>query len=771
MNLILSLVALLHSGNAHAADYCYPAGAMCGAVKKVTNNLQTAIDKTCNGDVFVNGTPVVPNTRTLNAQFRALHSATAANPCKYDAAAAPVISMDPAAADGPLLRVGNGSQLILNGVSLAGGHNQSTNGGTGTGGNVFVDVASTLFVLDASVTGGTADLGGGIYAEDQSNVYLKNAVVSGNAARVGASGVDAGHGGGIYMVDSYFLMDESSSIVANEADLNGGGLAITGNKVDGPEHMVQNVDGNVSLGGDGGGVHASNATMCLFRDEHNEALAGNGGGAFFTGTSEATTPVYWSVGPTTDNYAAGMGGGHYIDLGELYVSNNAVNANAASESGGGIRATGGLTDVFLQSGLEISENLALVDGGGIHADADARIVIPFEGPLAGSPGVDLEVYTPGAIIEEYSCDELHSGPVSISDNTAGLDGLVVVPSTSSVGGGIFLDGATLETNDTAIELELARNVAYAKGGAVAMTGGALFLVGEQDSVVVATENDALGGSVPTSVGRGGAFDIDGAGTYAELFLGTIEGNEATTGVGGGVSITNGGSLYLESGSISGNTSESGGGIYVGEGNATLGDVECVIPTSELTCVLLDGNVATDPVLGGGGIATDGAGSILARQMLVTHNEGDVGAAIVANGSTDVHAYTNVVVTDNGGGAGVWAVDVVDAGAVLTCQHCTIAHNDDNGIQATGTATLRQSLVTMHPLGSNIGATVDTTDCNRINTTNVRDATHAFPGLPFGAGAATAIDECVTGDTVDILLQPRPVGISTSPYDVGAYESP
>jgi hypothetical protein len=68
--------------------------------------------------------------------------------------------------------------------------------------------------------------------------------------------------------------------------------------------------------------------------------------------------------------------------------------------------------------------------------------------------------------------------------------------------------------------------------------------------------------------------------------------------------------------------------------------------------------------------------------------------------------------------------------------------------------------------------VDTTECNdTLTSTNVQDASGLSPGAPVGAGAMSVVDKCADGDDWDIRFQSRPVGMSTSPYDIGAYEKP
>ncbi|MDI1243353.1 MAG: carboxypeptidase-like regulatory domain-containing protein, partial [bacterium] len=107
---------------------------------------------------------------------------------------------------------------------------------------------------------------------------------------------------------------------------------------------------------------------------------------------------------------AGSGGAIY-SLGNLDLTNVAIDANTASVSGGGIFSSGGTLDV---TGSTISRNSAVADGGGIHINSTTATVhnSTISGNSATASGGGINIVS-GPVTITYS---------TIANNGAGVNG-------------------------------------------------------------------------------------------------------------------------------------------------------------------------------------------------------------------------------------------------------------------------------------------------------------------------------------------------------------
>ena len=193
----------------------------------------------------------------------------------------------------------------------------------------------------------------------------------------------------------------------------------------------------------------------------------------------------------------------------------------------------------------------------------------------------------------------------ISGNTASSDGGGIYVNTS----GKFTMTGTTVSNNTAIDggglyLEVAGGISITNSTisgntATSGKGGGAYIstnLGPNPTAKNVITNTTIVGNRAT--GNGGGLYLAPDGRDISVINSTIIGNTAG-GIGGGISMASGG-LLLKGGILSGNTADSGGGIFVQ-----------VLPgkTSTITGTKILNNTAT--VSNGGGIQFDGSGSATA----------------------------------------------------------------------------------------------------------------------------------------------------------------
>lgn len=308
---------------------------------------------------------------------------------------------------------------------------------------------------------------------------------------------------------------------------------------------------------DGGGIIRSNGNVVsnlkltrvhIYKcksEGHGSALYWNGHGLpGTTCTMDNCTFEY--------NNAAKCGGGMVLESSfEFIGSNNTdVDYNKAGEYGGGayIMAYNAASDnstvvnleMMFNENVRIRYNEAGMGGGGIAFQLDEDVTL--------AKGSTINMAFDGAII---------------NDNKV----------VSGSGGGIYFDSNIRKDQEVTIKMNfddgyLRRN--NAKTG----NGGGIFCT------IPSAETAGYEISVPTLYLNGGDISknnaINGAGIYVDRQI--INSLESATGVniwqnkatghGGGIHISNGGSLNLSAGTIENNSALNGGGIYIGE-NGTM----------------------------------------------------------------------------------------------------------------------------------------------------------------------------------------------------------
>ncbi|MEU4729172.1 hypothetical protein [Streptomyces sp. NPDC023588] len=262
----------------------------------------------------------------------------------------------------PLFRmiwVNEGGELLLKGVTVAGGHSDGYGGG--------INNAGTLRLEDSKVAGNRADgEGGGIHNTAGRTTLVDSEVLTNVSVTTNGT---AGNGGGISNDADATVTLTKSTVAGNAADGSGGGIENEGTlTVD--RGLITD---NVARDGSGGGID-NLGTAKLKYTKVVENWAGRNGGGVNNG-EEATLEVHDSA--IADNRAA-LDGGGLNNAGTATLKKTKVEANQAGQNGGGINNTeenaGGVTQLTLEH-VTIAGNRAAVLGGGINNGEGAGVTL------------------------------------------------------------------------------------------------------------------------------------------------------------------------------------------------------------------------------------------------------------------------------------------------------------------------------------------------------------------------------------------------------------
>ncbi|MCL2588720.1 MAG: hypothetical protein FWD84_04845, partial [Oscillospiraceae bacterium] len=302
----------------------------------------------------------------------------------------------------------------------------------GNGGGVYLTGGATFYMHGGSIrdndaaTAGTltglnalnVSNGGGVYLTGAGTTFsMYGGEVRGNVAHrtvnsaptltgVNAVQVFAGNGGGVHVFDGASFYLSGGAIVENTASRadtqptnnatnpanlsNGGGVFVSG--VNSTFHMS------------GGEIRENIATGGLATTAAVVLVSGNGGGvALLHGARfEMDLP---NEGGIFDNRAAISGGGVFaLGANTVFELDDGVIRGNEADLGGGVRVLGGAA--FTMRDGEIGENVAHLDGGGVHVYGRARDVAP---QLAQAAIVGARFQMDGGTIRENAATFLGGG--------------------------------------------------------------------------------------------------------------------------------------------------------------------------------------------------------------------------------------------------------------------------------------------------------------------------------------------------------------------------
>ncbi|HXJ21073.1 MAG TPA: hypothetical protein VMT03_12645, partial [Polyangia bacterium] len=396
-----------------------------------------------------------------------------------------------------------GSGLVLEGLTITGGHAAAQGGGIRCDGSTL-----KLFGVTVSMNQAT-DTGGGLYATG-CQIGLANSTFSANqAGPEGGGGLVANsttvvvgttfannsavHGAGL-AVEEGWLFAQGSTFSANGAGLQGGGLFVIADST-----MTGDTISANSSGWTGGGVYISGHAITFSNNEVSGNSSVNDGGGIYVDQS----PVQMLANHFTGNMSGDDGGGVRIFESAAHLEGNLVEQNHAADGGGGIRVS------HVQSTLAdnvVRDNTSGGDGAGLDLDNDASIV--RGGVISGNVsqidggGIHMDLYPwSGAVLEN----------VQITGNQA------------AQGGGIAIEGNLQPVAIRGVLID----------GNQAQVGGAMAVSDSEFSL----SQSIVSNNVTTS----GAAGLDLSGATATITFSTFYGNTA-----GG----DGSALWIDSSTVS-----------------------------------------------------------------------------------------------------------------------------------------------------------------------------------------------------------------------------
>ncbi|MCB2079363.1 MAG: tandem-95 repeat protein [Novosphingobium sp.] len=546
----------------------------------------------------------------------------------------------------------------------------SMNSATLRGGGILMREAvtgKTLNITGGEVSGNSSGDGGGIHiAGAPFTVELTNVLVDGNTA--------SGEGGGIWNNTNSTVRLTNVTVSNNTAngtapDQGGGGIFNNGGPpgfIDGMLYITNSTfSGNVAARYGGGLYNYGSATLT------NVTFAGNqayGGGAINNNQNLTLTNSTLAYNSATDN----SGGLRTGNLGSSILANSIVLGNTADDLSGSYTETGpniiGGVDLFTAAQVFAGP---LADNGG-----PVRTVALI--PVAANPALDagddtldpatdargearVDLVGPannGANISDLGAFEVQALPEARSlvvttdqDLVDAFDGLTslreAIAFANDATAGNMADGDADNdgnANDT-ITFAHSMDEAFETGGTIALTQGQLSITS-----AVTIDGDVDSDNAPdVTIDAQSASRVINTTADTTLIGLTITGGSASwidgQGAGGGIRVSDTGSLTVRDSVITDNIAEhGGGGIY--------GRSEVSITNSTVS----DNRIVSGGVLIGGGIGVRNADLTLTDSFVLRNDSGgSVGGGIAASSGSLTLTRTAVSEnTSNSSGGGIWS---------------------------------------------------------------------------------------------------------------------
>ena len=433
--------------------------------------------------------------------------------------------------------------LTLENLVITGG--EHTNGG---GGGIYLRLGGgTCKAINCDIIDNGAKQGGGVYVnckDSDSTFEMDGGKISNNKA------VD-GDGGGVYInIDndssngvSKFEPKNNVEISGNMASGRGGGIYV-GDGID--FEMTDGTTISKNKAASGGGIYVANtAAFTLTGGTISENTATTNGGGICFGIGAGVTGKVAVRGGTISGNSSSSGGGIF-SAGTLEMVGAATIEKNKATNGAGVYVNGGgiftMTDGTIEGNGADEANIASKNGGGVYIQSGGKMTI-------GGGKVSNNKAEYGAGIYAY-----RSMP-STSDITLTMSGGEISDNISdSYGGGIYVLTGTFAMNGGVIK----GNTTSGDGGGICIYNGTVTMSGSAAIGKQGMPNRAKnGGGVylyrTTSSTDGGRFEMrDNS---------AISGNSAESG--GGIWASNFSEFKMFAGSFSGNKATAQGkGAYI-----------------------------------------------------------------------------------------------------------------------------------------------------------------------------------------------------------------
>lgn len=423
-----------------------------------------------------------------------------------------------------------------------------------------------------------------------------------------------------------------------------------------------------------GGVNKNNPACPTNRDETlanggNYTPSAQGGGVncrqtnLYLGYKSANdegTPIEaaeWKGG-IYGNYAGLAGGGVFVTQGKMYMNSGQIAYNYTKSNGGGIglEASDSPHSYGTLSGGKIHHNFSANDdggGGGVYVSKNTGDTFEM---------IDGEIYANEA--SSRGGGVFVNGPSNLNSNrgTFIMSGGSIYGNKAKTGGGIynvgktFIYGAALiggKEGDAPVTSEDSQSVSN-RGGGIYNAFGYLYLgyksAAGDGGVPLDADKEEWTGGIYCNLAKGGA-GINGGGSTSLFYMnsGTIKGNYASEGDGGGIKYS--GDIHMTGGLITQNhcvSTKNGSGVYMEESSAKfyMSGPACILPEEDGTNDVCFGNTANTITIAGalnptvtgkaGGAAAPYAAQIklldadyVANHVVLTKGDGVVDATFQA----------------------------------------------------------------------------------------------------------------------------------------------
>ena len=382
--------------------------------------------------------------------------------------------------------------------------------------------------------------GGALYISSQQRTYIGDTSFSTNSALgTGAKG------GAIYYEGSGDFVGRGLTFGNNIAQSDGGAIYASSITLMAEENVLQDTlvgnvfSSNTSIGGNGGAMYVSSATLGATAFWGNMALAGNGGAIYASTLTITGQETLFSalIGDFTGNYAGGNGGAIYV-TDNASINDTVFYMNYATNTSNGL---GGA--IYSGSGSKLAVNNSYFvyneanKGGAIYSTGDMKLAsIGLGGNKANSDG--------GAIYATSSADLIYT---DFEENVAGGNG-----------GAIYLDNATLNLSGVNY---FVNNNAGGNGGAIYANNGTINIDTTGGGVLFQDNRDGTGDNDIVLNGSS-TLNITGDGLiyfYGGVVGGTITSNDASL-------------HWYNPSAYNGTLNVTGGSLIFHAPNTTLGNV-------------------------------------------------------------------------------------------------------------------------------------------------------------------------------------------------------
>lgn len=535
---------------------------------------------------------------------------------------------------------GGGAYVTAGPASIAQCEFLGNNAGNNTGAIAFWN--ATGAVDGCLIQGNTTHYhAGGLGIYEGSNVAITDTIIEQNVAQAEAGGAMVRWGNATATFTDCAIRDNSLQAESS----HGGGLAVW-DTYGSPTVLTRCTIENNTAQGMGGGVvviygnSAITMTECVV--QHNQSVW-HGGGIAIQNVDGAPTSII--LGSTISFNSGGQHGGGLATEASVTINDCQFVGNTAG--GGGAVAVHGSIGVLAATNTTFEQNIAEVDGGGIHLSLGAFANLEHTSLLNNVAGIGG-----GALCANFSI------LLTVTDST--FEG----NSAGWAGGGIFaLNNATLVIADSAFN----ENTALHVGGAVHADNS---LLTATNTLFQANSVDLYGGGI--LLAWGASASLEGCD-----FLGNTAGHD-----GGAVRASENADLTATSCTFEGNTASNGGAMHVG------GSSSVILNESSLQY--------NDAASLGGGLSLSGGSSAELQDCLVFWNtaQHDAGAVWAAD-STLAASNSDFM----GNTAGVVAGAIRMAGSDVAFEDCRFEYNsagvDGGAIYAMASSVLTATRSVFH----------------------------------------------------------------------------